>query len=266
VAPTEGATVEGTPEYLGSCFCTTPFLLLLVIAALVVTRIPSRKPPPPEPMGSFRAPTGPAMRVSIAFDWSARAALQAELAAMAKRFDMRSRAGLGQAARAMAQLLGTHEGAVRYATWELSQGDARTWFQTRANDLRARYRAELVRNESTAGSPELVARESEGEGLVVVTVVIATSRPIPPPPASFTLAGVHSAIAAIAGSAGSETMALEVIWSPAAENDRMSSYELEKIYPELQRLTTGVGARQCTYCHGPFPAELKRCPNCGAPT
>lgn len=250
--------VYGPFNTLGAVFCGGPPTFGLLALALLLTR--RRRPAP------VVAPlAGPAMRLSIAFDWTARAALQAELAAMATRFDVRTRPGLSEASRAMAALLAQHAGAARYVSWELSTGDARRWFQTRAQDLRARFRAELVRNDATSATPSFTARESEGQGLVVVSIVVAGKRPIVPPKAAFSLASLGAAIACIADRPPGETLALEVIWSPAAENDRMSSYELEKLYPELQRVTEGVGARQCLYCKGPFPTELGRCPACGAP-
>ena len=62
-----------------------------------------------------------------------------------------------------------------------------------------------------------------------------------------------------------QLVALEVVWSPADDNDRMSSYELEQRYPELQRVSDGVGRVACAYCRAPFPRELGRCPSCGGP-
>jgi hypothetical protein len=58
-----------------------------------------------------------------------------------------------------------------------------------------------------------------------------------------------------------------VIWTPAEENDRMSSAELEARYPSLTKLPSRPAAGRvfCTYCRGPFAAELPKCPHCGAP-
>ena len=60
--------------------------------------------------------------------------------------------------------------------------------------------------------------------------------------------------------------ALEVVWSPAAEDDRMSTAELETLYPDLKKIddTSVAGRVFCTYCAGPFAAELLKCPHCGA--
>ena len=62
-------------------------------------------------------------------------------------------------------------------------------------------------------------------------------------------------------------VALEVVWSPAAENDRMSTAELEQFYPEMKLIDPNsiAGRVFCAYCNGPFPAELLNCPHCGAP-
>jgi uncharacterized membrane protein len=282
-APTDAPTIAvPTVERTGAwnapmgLICGLPPTLMLFVAAFVLVRLlsPRRAAAPTSAGAATFAPvfrsaaitsSATALRVSIAFDWTARPQLQAELAAMARRFDMRTRPGLTEAARAVVRLLDAHASAARYVTWELATGDARSWFQNRANDLRARFRAELVRNDQASAGGAYVAREHEGQGLVVVSILVAGKTPIPAPNAAFDLASLRAAIASIAPAPGAQTIALEVVWSPASENDRMSSYELEKLYPELQRISEGVGARQCAFCRGPFPTELGRCPNCGAP-
>ena len=64
-----------------------------------------------------------------------------------------------------------------------------------------------------------------------------------------------------------EVVALEVVWTPADENDRMSSAELEARYPSLTKLPARPPAGRvfCAYCRGPFAAELPKCPHCGGP-
>ena len=63
-------------------------------------------------------------------------------------------------------------------------------------------------------------------------------------------------------------VAVEIVWQPSEDNDRMSSMELEAKYPrpDLIPLQNAlVGKVFCTYCGGPYPAELVSCPHCGAP-
>jgi hypothetical protein len=48
----------------------------------------------------------------------------------------------------------------------------------------------------------------------------------------------------------------------------MSSIELVAKYPHPDLIAIRgalVGKAFCTYCSGPFPAELQTCPHCGAP-
>lgn len=61
-------------------------------------------------------------------------------------------------------------------------------------------------------------------------------------------------------------VAVEVIWTPAEENDRLSSAELETLYPELRKIDekSMTGRVFCASCAGPFAAELGACPHCGA--
>lgn len=267
--PIEAAAtvIEGPWNVFAAVPCGGALTLLLLMGAglLMLRGRPSQLGPSFVAARPISPSSGSAMRISLAFDWTARAQLQASLAEMAKRSDMRTRAGLDTASGQLAQLLTSHADAVRYVTWELSTGDARSWFQTRTNDLRARYRAELVRNDATTEGRTFEAHENEGAGLVIVSVIVAGKQPISAPRAAFDVAALRDAIRRIRERPANQTLALEVVWSPAAENDRMSSYELEKLYPELQRIREGVGAQQCLYCKGPFPAELGMCPNCGAP-
>jgi hypothetical protein len=78
---------------------------------------------------------------------------------------------------------------------------------------------------------------------------------------------IRAALADRGALQGQQMVALEVIWSPAAENDRMSTAELESVYTELKLIDPNsiAGRIFCAYCSGPFPAELLNCPHCGAP-
>ena len=273
--PAPSATVIGPVEWPATLCCGLPLALLLLPLAWLLTQNRSVHVPDSQARAyrrSFLAPAPAsaskpalALRVSAAFDWSARPELQRELAAMAQRHDLRARPGLHAAALEVSALLARHAPSARYVTWELATGDARSWFTNRTNDLRARFKAELVRNQTTQNGPAYTAKEHEGEGLVVVTVLVASKVRIPEPPQAFSAAALASVIQSIAGRNAGETLALEVIWSPAAEDDRMSSYELESHYPELQKISDAVGRMQCSYCRAPFPKELGRCPACGAP-
>ena len=63
-------------------------------------------------------------------------------------------------------------------------------------------------------------------------------------------------------------VAVEIVWQPAEDADRLSSIELEAKYPRPELIPIAgalVGKTFCTYCSAPYPAELVSCPHCGAP-
>lgn len=100
-----------------------------------------------------------------------------------------------------------------------------------------RFRREVVRNAdgdvATATAPELVARSEEGPGVVVVTLVVVTHRKPITVEHPRDADSIRAALADRGKLTASQLVALEVVWSPAAEDDRMSTAELEKLYPEL---------------------------------
>lgn len=219
----------------------------------------------------YAAPVGPleVRQISVAFDWTRRAELQAQLAALAQS-NHEGMAGRHAASEATARLLCESAGAARYAafaTFRLSEKDAEAKFQSLAQSLRARYRHELAGSRAFAHAPTQHARADEGEGLVVVSMVVAWSAHMSPLPTTLDPAAVELAFKTVRPAQNTQVVALEVIWSPAAELDRMSSAELEMLYPELVRLDGDptLGRVSCGYCRAVYPAEIGRCPTCGAP-
>lgn len=211
--------------------------------------------------------------VQIAIDARSRRFVQEALARMVAEGDTTSTAGLARLLAAAARSLTAAKLAWIYAgSRQLApalQAEARATHTRAALDARARYRTELVRNTDattrTEDAPELVAREHEGEGVVVVSLVVATYaalRPVDP----ARVDQLEQLLADLAALSPGQLVALELIWSPSAEQDRMSTDELEALYPELTRLTAVGGRVFCGYCAGPHAAELTKCPHCGAPT
>ncbi|HJL33273.1 MAG TPA: DUF1517 domain-containing protein, partial [Polyangiaceae bacterium LLY-WYZ-15_(1-7)] len=206
-------------------------------------------------------------RLSIALDWTARARIQRGLEQLAGRHDLSTARGMHAAAAAAADLLRASLGAVRYACWQrlpVSSSQAEGRFRSLVADLKSRFRVDVVRGDRAPGS--LRARADEGEGLVVVSLVLGATAPLPALPGRLGPATLAQALGQLHTVAPRDLVALEVVWSPALERDRMSSLELERLYPELLRLGAGVGATACHYCQAVHAAELPRCPACGAPT
>ena len=214
--------------------------------------------------------------IQLGIDWRARRAVQARLSALARTGKTDSPARLAELLRETVLMLQEARLSWLYAHVSnhqpMSPAQAERAFRELASRARAEFRDELLRNVdgafSARGTPDLKAHPNEGEGVVVVTLIVAAKRPIVD---TLVTAGVESLdvllddLRAIAASG--TLAALEVVWSPAAENDRMSTSELEQHYPELEQLDelAIAGRVFCAHCSGPFPMELLACPHCGAP-
>ncbi len=207
-------------------------------------------------------------QVSVAFDWTERRALQSELAALADAHGAGAGRGVvsGRAARMLAQACS----AARYGAFQsfhLSEREAEAKHVSIAQSLRARYQRERAGARAIGDAPTIEARLDEGEGLVVVSMVVAWRSHMAPLPTRLDRATAAQAFETLLPGPSTDVVALEVVWSPADENDRMSSAELEALYPELVRLDAGadVGRVACGYCRAVYAAELGRCPACGGP-
>lgn len=213
-------------------------------------------------------------QLSIGLDWRARAQLQQHLLQLAQTGDTRSPQGLTNLLNETVLALRRNEISWLYAAYK-DQGShapqqAQSVFQQLANEARSRFRTELVRGAAgqltEQATPEMRARADEGKGTVVVTIILATRRPMQ----GFNVieAGqIRNALGDRGTLNAQQMVALEVVWSPAAENDRMSTGELEQFYPEMKLIDPNsiAGRVFCAYCNGPFPMELLTCPHCGAP-
>lgn len=209
-------------------------------------------------------------RVTVAFDWSARRELQAALDGLAGRYDLDTAHGMYAAARGARALLDRHLDGARYAmfqTFRRSVEEAEPELLRIASDLRARFAHETVDNLRRREAPEQRSRRDEGEGLVVVTLLVGTTHPLGHLPAELDAEAVSAALATLLPVRPDDLVALEILWSPSEEDDRMSSAELEVLYPELLRIDPddeGVGRVACGHCRAVHAAELGRCPACGA--
>jgi len=211
----------------------------------------------------------------LAIDWRARPMVQQQLEALAKAGKTGTPEGRRELLQATARLLGNVRLAWMYADvvnhQPMSQASAQGIFQQLAIDARARFQKELVRasdgtvTEGEAGA--LSAKSHEGPGVVLVTVVVAARRELVDVRREQDAGEVFDLLAQLDGLTAQQLVAFEVIWSPSAEDDRMSTAELEALYPEVSRLDeVTVGGRVfCEYCGGPYPDELTACSHCGAP-
>lgn len=214
-------------------------------------------------------------QLSLGIDWRARRQIQDALTRLAETGDTATPQGLAKLLRETVLALRRAELSWLYAAHEEPEGPlspqvAEQRFRSLAANARAAFKHELVRNAdghvTSAAAPALQAKASEGEGVVVVHVLVAAYRPLVTVQSNDGRA-IRRALDNRAALTADELGALEVIWSPAAEDDRMSTAELEQLYPNLRLIDPNsiAGRTFCSYCRGPFAMELLECPHCGAP-
>jgi uncharacterized membrane protein len=213
--------------------------------------------------------------LSLGIDWRARRELQARFGELAGSGDVKSKEGRVRLLREVTLLLRRAEQSWLYAGVVnhslASRETAEASFRRAAADARARYKKELVRADESGvlrtDPGEQTARRTEGEGVVVVTVVVAARREIVDVDHAADARALRQLLSIMSSMVSHQLAALEVIWSPSVEDDRMSTAELETLYPELVKIDERsiAGRVFCSYCSGPFAAELMKCPHCGAP-
>lgn len=214
--------------------------------------------------------------IRLGIDWRARRELQAHLDRMAKSGQTSSQAGLANLLRETVLSLRRCELSWLYCSianyHPMSPAMAEGIFRQLGVDARSKFQEELVRNvdgqKSTRDASEMRARPEEGEGVVVITLIVAAKREILDVTAVDDATRIKALLDDLIAVANPHSLAaMEVVWSPAEENDRMSTAELEVVYPNLKKIDERsiAGRVFCAYCKGPFAAELLKCPHCGAP-
>ena len=213
--------------------------------------------------------------IELAIDWRARKFVQDELKRLAETGDTSSPEGLARLVRETALALRRSETAWLYAASlnasPAAPQQAESTFRKAANDARSRFRVEVIRNadgsSTSREAPDVKARREEGRGVVVVTLLVAARKELIDIHDISDANALKRLLDQYVALDATSLAAMEVIWSPAVEDDRMSTAELETLYPELKQIQehTIAGRVFCAYCGGPFAAELGKCPHCGAP-
>jgi len=260
---------SGTNPGIGGAFCLCVMVLGFLAVAMFVERLRKR--------GKGAGAEGMFLsQVTLGIDWRARKALQEQLARLAASGQTGTKEGRATLLRETALALRRAELAWLYAAFRdgespMSGPQAQSAFQAAASEARARFREEIVRNADGTlvqnPTPELRASATEGQGTVVVSLITVARRRLTPVTNLGDAGQLRAALQDRGALDASSLVALEVVWSPAAENDRMSTAELEQNYPELRLIDPRsiAGRLFCAYCNGPFAMELLNCPHCGAP-
>jgi len=211
--------------------------------------------------------------LALGLDWHVRRELQRKLEQLALQ-------KLGGTAEGRTKMLREVALALRRAelSWlyvdcqgrELASDTAEAAFVAKRDGARSRFRRELIRSEGSEVTIEPPGprriRPEEGPGTVVVSLILVTRRALTGWPGMTDAAEIRAALADRSAVASRDLVAIEVVWSPAAEDDRMSTSELEQHYPELVLIDPAsiAGRIFCSYCGGAFAMELLSCPHCGA--
>jgi len=212
----------------------------------------------------------------VALDGRARKFVQTELARIAKVADPATDTGRVKLLREVTLMLRRlrdawiYGGAVNEA--EAAMDTEKPIFDHHVDDARSRFMQETISNvdgvQSAADPSHYVPRSDQGAGVILVSIIIAAKQEL------YTISQIgngsdlSAALEAAATLNESSLVAVEIVWQPAEDADRLSSIELEAKYPRPQLIPINgalVGKTFCTYCGGPYAAELVSCPHCGAP-
>lgn len=180
--------------------------------------------------------------VAIALDAAARPEIQARMRALAEAGETGTSAGRALLlSQALACLL-DHERAFTHAFVDvsppLSLDRARPHFVEATTRARSRFAVEVIRNAdgttTTREAPPMPP--SDVPGVVLVTVAVARRRPLSADPQPLDRPALRACLEDLAGTTASELVAMEVIWSPAEDADRVSIADLERRHPEVRPL------------------------------
>ncbi len=208
-------------------------------------------------------------RITVAFDWRARPMIQDALDRIAGSVDMGTPTGLWQGADRARDLLSSMVAqavAACFVTQGASPSEAESLFARAVADLNGRYDHDKITLERTQALQSLVANPEEGEGLVVVSILVGSNCALAPLPAAPTRASVAQALQGVLPASPEDLAALEIVWSPSVDQDRLSSAEMAVLYPELVPLAGAepIGRVACHHCRAVYARELGACPACGS--
>jgi uncharacterized membrane protein len=249
--------------------------------AWAVGEVKSRFTPEPsyfsdEPMAAGMLGEVDVSVVRIAIDGRARKFVQSELTRIAQLANTGTADGRATMLREVCLLLRrvreswVYGGAVNFDMGAMSA--MKTTFDQQVDDARSRFREETIRNAQgqitrTAAS-DYTPRSAEGAGLILISIILAARTELYTVTRIADGEDLRQALDALGHLLPATLVAVEIVWQPSEDSDRLSSVELEAKYPRPDLIPIQgslVGKTFCTHCGAPFPAELLTCPHCGAP-
>jgi uncharacterized membrane protein len=210
----------------------------------------------------------------IGVDARARKHVQAELARIAKSAQTGTPEGRATMLREVALMLRrlrdawVYGGAVNEAF--SPKAIAEMTYRKHVADARGAFKDELIRNEqgttTTATAAAPLATTDDGPGVMLITIVVAARHELLTVTRIGDGAELRLALEALSTMIASELIGVEIVWMPAAEDERLSSIALETRFPPpaLFKIDGAlVGKVFCAFCGAPYPAESIACPACG---
>jgi uncharacterized membrane protein len=180
-------------------------------------------------------------KLQLALGRSARG-VQDRLADFAAKGDTSSEAGLTSLLQQTALELLREKDSIRYVSADgrgpMSFTNAETAMNSIALGERSRFQVERVRAAGGRVNRSEAAAEEGREALelVVVTMVVATRRPLD----RFKAVGAREDLTALLSDLGAVSseglLGLEVIWTPADSNDSMTETDVMTTYPDMRSL------------------------------
>ncbi len=172
--------------------------------------------------------------------------IQDKLEKLADKIDASSEEGLAYALRVLGQELTAHQENVEYVAVQvqakLGLAKAQDQFELWAQNERAKYNREVIRGQ--AGGARRQQKEWQTDGIrdedgqlavaeyFVISLVLA-SRNWTPPAYINDSAELATLLEQLSGFKTDNLVALEVVWSPAAQSDAMSRDDMTSRYPAL---------------------------------
>ena len=180
-------------------------------------------------------------KIQLGLGRSARE-LQNRLAGFAAEGDTSSETGLAQLLQQTALELMREKDSIRYGALEASGPMSLTNGETKMNAAalaeRSRFQVERVRGAdgSVRRSDTAVPESSDALEYLVVTLIVASRRPVVQIREVTEPAHVQQLLTELGGVPPGALLGLEVIWTPADPQDALTETDLLTTYPELRSL------------------------------
>lgn len=233
---------------LGSALAIILFFIILIVVIVVLKKLWQRGRDALGEASQARAEQCDVTLIQLGVQMQARE-IQDHLEKLADKVDATSEEGLAYALRTLAQDLIAHQENVEYGAVQVQSkmalAKAQDQFELWASNERAKYNREVIRGQ--AGGARRQEKEWKTDGLrdedgqfavaefFVVSLVLA-SRGLQLESSLVDQQALQRLLEQLAGLRTEQLVALEVVWSPAAQSDSMSRDDMTSRYPNMSTI------------------------------